>query len=392
MWKRIVLLMLSLYVLIGCLPACQSEKTEPIAQIHESQARFMATVLEIGDTYALVQPLEGESELTSADQISFDTTHLKDINVQVGSIVDITYAGQIMESYPAQIQAVAWALVTDLRDIEFTDQWLQKTHENKVDNHIFQDIVIDRIYANCFFAHCVIPMPYEIKLNGTLSEDWCPGDQVAVTYENTYYDDQSWHAEADLLTIEPSTFEPDEMVCYKPVIYLYPEQETDVEVRLDVNGQLTCTYPKYENGWCITAHPDGTLEDRSKMLYNYLYWEGKINAPYDFSKGFCIPGEDSAEFLEDALERLGLTRKEANEFIVYWLPLMEQNPYNIVTFQTDAYTSSAKLEVSPAADTVIRIFMAWKACDEYVQLEPQILTAPERKGFTVVEWGGTEIK
>ena len=44
------------------------------------------------------------------------------------------------------------------------------------------------------------------------------------------------------------------------------------------------------------------------------------------TEGFCVKGEDTAAFLEDALSKLGLNRKEANEFIVYWLPLMEQNP------------------------------------------------------------------
>ena len=34
----------------------------------------------------------------------------------------------------------------------------------------------------------------------------------------------------------------------KPVIYLYPEEVTDVTVQLDYDGQLTCTYPAYENG------------------------------------------------------------------------------------------------------------------------------------------------
>lgn len=78
------------------------------------------------------------------------------------------------------------------------------------------------------------------------------------------------------------------------------------------------------------------------------------------SKGFCVKGKDTAAFLEGALEQLGLTRREANEFIVYWLPHMEQNPYNIISFQTDAYTNAAELKVSPEPDTLIRVFMAWK--------------------------------
>ena len=45
----------------------------------------------------------------------------------------------------------------------------------------------------------------------------------------------------------------------KPVLYLYPEKETEVNVRLDYDGELTCTYPAYgEEGWTVTAAPDGT--------------------------------------------------------------------------------------------------------------------------------------
>ena len=95
---------------------------------------------------------------------------------------------------------------------------------------------------------------------------------------------------------------------------------------------------------------------------------------------------------EEALEKLGLNRKEANEFIVYWLPLMEQNPYNIISFQTDIYTDAATLKIDPAPDTLIRVFMVWKASDAFVELPEQELTAPERSGFTVIEWGGTEVQ
>lgn len=103
----------------------------------------------------------------------------------------------------------------------------------------------------------------------------------------------------------------------KPVIYLYPEAETDISVNLDLDGELTCTYPDYDDGWQVTASPDGTLKDKNRKIYNYLYWEGKADTEYDFSKGFCVKGEDTAEFLEEALYKLGLNRKEANEFIVY---------------------------------------------------------------------------
>ena len=65
---------------------------------------------------------------------------------------------------------------------------------------------------------------------------------------------------------------------------------------------------------------------------------------------------------------------------------------NIISFQTEAYTSSARLEVTPTPDSIIRVFMAYKSSDEYVKIEAQELTAPKREGFTVIEWGGTEVK
>ena len=178
----------------------------------------------------------------------------------------------------------------------------------------------------------------------------------------------------------------------KPVIYLYPEQETEVTVKLDYSGTLTATYPEYNDGWTVTAQPDGTLTDSSGKSYNYLFWEGKTNTEYDFSKGFCVAGEDTAEFLENALSQLGLTRREANEFIVFWLPRMQENEYNLIAFQDKAYTDSAVLDISPQPDSVLRVFMAWKSLDKAVDIEPQEFDSFQRSGFTVVEWGGCEVK
>ena len=178
----------------------------------------------------------------------------------------------------------------------------------------------------------------------------------------------------------------------KPVIYLYPEAETDVTVRLDYAGDLTCTYPAYDGTWRVTAAPDGTLTDERGQTYRYLYWEGTDNVQYDFAEGFCVPGSETAAFLEDALAQLGLTRAEANEFIIYWLPQMEQNAYNLISFQSDAYTDAAKLTITPQPDTLLRIFMAWKPLTSAVEISPQPLTAPERTGFTAVEWGGAKVQ
>ena len=73
------------------------------------------------------------------------------------------------------------------------------------------------------------------------------------------------------------------------------------------------------------------------------------------------------------------------------LPMMQNNEYNVISFQGDVYTDSAKLDIDPAPDTLIRVFMAWQASEIYVNIPEQELDAPEREGFTVVEWGGTKV-
>lgn len=189
-----------------------------------------------------------------------------------------------------------------------------------------------------------------------------------------------------------SACENDDYADEKPVIYLYPEEELDVTVKLDYAGKLTCTYPSYDDGWSVTAHPDGALTDADGEVYNYLYWEGAGSIDYDFSQGFCVAGSNTAVFLEDALAQLGLTRREANEFIVYWLPRMQENPYNLISFQSDTYTQAAQLSIAPAPDTLLRVFMAWKPLNKAVDIPAQTLTSPTRTGFTVVEWGGCCVK
>ncbi len=368
------------------------EKTSD-KEIKDDANKFIAEVLEIQETSALVMPIEGEIERSSADKISISFSG-KDIGVKVGDMVEIAYDGLIMETYPAKIRLTDWRIVKNLRTVEYTGPWLNKQSAEKQEYDPMEyNLIISEIYSNCFFAKSVIPSPYTYKINGSLSDNWCINDKVLVSAENIYTDFETFRTEAKLVKIEPSDFTPDPNMCYKPVIYLYPKKVTDVSVKLDlVGGGLTCTYPQYNGGWNVTATPEGILTDKNGREYNYLYWEGDVASNWDMSCGFCVKGEDTAEFLEYSLEKLGLNRKEANEFIIYWLPLMQENPYNVISFQADAYTDTAKLDVFPAPDTQIRVFMTYKASNEYVEIVPQELTAPERQGFTLVEWGGSEIK
>jgi hypothetical protein len=181
----------------------------------------------------------------------------------------------------------------------------------------------------------------------------------------------------------------------KPVIYLYPKTTKDVDVKLLYKGELSITYPEYRNGWNVRAYPDGRLINLyDGKEYSYLFWEGSDEDwKYDLTTGFVVEGNNTVKFLQDKLSELGLTSKEYNEFIVYWLPQMINNKYNLIHFASkEEYDDRAELVIDPKPDSMLRVFMVFKALDKPLQLEPQSFTTFERKGFSVVEWGGSEIK
>lgn len=220
--------------------------------------------------------------------------------------------------------------------------------------------------------------------------DFCTGEWIIQFKDKEVI--YTVYVTADGTVRETNTFNPDAALVAKPVIYMYPEQETEVTVKLDFDGKLTSTYPEYKDGWHVIAQPDGTLtEPNTGREYYCLFWEGVTETKYDLTTGFVVAGDDTKEFLEQTLSKMGLTDKEANEFIIYWLPQMEGNAFNLISFQQAAYTDSAELYIEPAPDSILRVFMVWKPISEPIEIAPQELTEFQRFGFTVVEWGGAKV-
>ena len=180
----------------------------------------------------------------------------------------------------------------------------------------------------------------------------------------------------------------------KPIIYLYPEKVTELSIKLGNPENITCSYPEYKNGWNVIANTDGTLIDTNtgRKLYS-LYWEGLNKDPISFEEGFVVKRNEITEFLEEKLKILGLNEFEAEEFIVYWLPKLQKNEYNLIRFATlDEINKNMPLEFSVQPDTIIRVLMQFKSLDNYIEIKEQKLETPERTGFVAVEWGGTEVK
>ncbi|WP_051269864.1 carboxypeptidase-like regulatory domain-containing protein [Flavobacterium suncheonense] len=183
----------------------------------------------------------------------------------------------------------------------------------------------------------------------------------------------------------------------KPVIYLYPTVKTEIDVVLDFKGKLRTTFPKYDKAWKVTAKPNGQIFDKnSKRYYSSLFWDGDINLPnahYGYQDGFVVAKENLTSFFIEKLEHIGLINQETNDFIQFWLPILEKNEFNFIHFQiNDACNAIAELNVTPKPETSLRVYMEFYGLKEFTVVKEQQLHKTERKGFTLVEWGGSEVK
>lgn len=95
---------------------------------------FYGKVIESKQNYIIVEPNEGEEIRKSADKISIDLGEYNDALYQVGTNVKITYTGYVMESYPAQVDAIKIELKSaENFEIRFYDKQPQTdTKINKI--------------------------------------------------------------------------------------------------------------------------------------------------------------------------------------------------------------------------------------------------------------------
>ena len=177
----------------------------------------------------------------------------------------------------------------------------------------------------------------------------------------------------------------------KPVIYLYTEKPIDVTINLKINkSKFTTIYPKFtsKNEWKLKANPNGEIIIDNKK-FPYLFWEADSYIAQDFSKGFIVKAEDAETFLEEKLKFLGLNERESCDFITFWLPVLLKNKLSLCSFQTEEFFKNFEMKIEPKPDSVLRVFLSIKKIDNITDIEEQALPNFERKGFTVVEWGGS---
>ena len=183
-----------------------------------------------------------------------------------------------------------------------------------------------------------------------------------------------------------------EQMVYKPAIYLYPTRPTQVDVTLTLRSSyFTRTIPAYNTGWHVLAQPNGQLTNLADgKTYPYLFWEAMERDPWPEAKeGFVVPRGDLEGFFREKLAYMGLIPAEYEEFIEFWLPKLQENAYSLICFTGEEYTARYPLEVNPAPDSLLRVFMIARPATGRESIAAQRLEPFTRKGFAVIEWGGT---
>jgi hypothetical protein len=145
------------------------------------------------------------------------------------------------------------------------------------------------------------------------------------------------------------------------------------------------------NAWVVFADSEGKIVDtQTGKEWPYLFWESPDEKiPISTKSGFVVQQSNVKSFFEEKLAYLGLSEQEIADFTEYWVPILTIKPWVFITFyEQNRIDQEAPLEITPAPDSIIRVYFDHLLLDAPIKTTPQTLTPGVRKGFTVTEWGG----
>ena len=179
-------------------------------------------------------------------------------------------------------------------------------------------------------------------------------------------------------------------VLRKPNIYIYPPETLQLEVILDfpLGGEVISSLPEYGTGWNVSVEPGGMIDN----TYRFLFYESTQPDAWQYSKGWIKNQADLEDFFRNDLLTAGFEGQEIEDFIEYWIPLLQDYPfYAIYPQNREVIEQLVELKFSAGPDTVLRLFYVIKGYEAAPVLHLAIPEEPDaflREGFFVVEWGG----
>ncbi|RKY52183.1 MAG: hypothetical protein DRP93_08585 [Candidatus Neomarinimicrobiota bacterium] len=173
----------------------------------------------------------------------------------------------------------------------------------------------------------------------------------------------------------------------KPNIYLYPEKKTKMSVSLQFphGGKVIESDPFYPLLWKnIKVKPNGKIDRK----YDFLFYEAEIPDLWQYSEGWVVAMDDLTEFFEKNLKDYSFNENEIEDFIEFWIPELINSPYyEIYPQYTEMVNQVIKLKISPYPDAKLRLHYVIKETEKYFDLPVPEISAFDRHGFTVTEWG-----
>ena len=181
-------------------------------------------------------------------------------------------------------------------------------------------------------------------------------------------------------------------VADKPNLYLYPDGDTEMSVRVDHGHKqdiVASEPPHGDDGWSGIAHPDGTFTqegDRAPFLFyevSLAPWQGRT---HQREAGWCIAGgPDAVDDMAKILEKYDFNAGEVDDFVEAWrhdLP------------PAAAYTVYPQTEVAHMAELVMEpelpVDRLWLLVEEGSGCAPLFepdVKPMDRRGAHGVEWG-----
>jgi hypothetical protein len=173
----------------------------------------------------------------------------------------------------------------------------------------------------------------------------------------------------------------------KPNIYLYPETNQRISVKLEfpLGGTLIKSDPDYGLGWLVDVEPNGRIDGQ----YDYLFYEARVPDLYQYSSGWIVHKDTLSAFFVHTMTQTGFTTREITDFTDYWGPrLISDSLYEVYPQQEQQLNGLIRLQVSPAPQSQLRLFFLIRPA----QVNEGCLTRPvlfkaNRNGYHLAEWG-----
>ncbi len=175
----------------------------------------------------------------------------------------------------------------------------------------------------------------------------------------------------------------------KPNIYIYPEQNIQLTVKLNfpIGGRVLVSIPEYGNGWNVSVDTSGLINS----YYSYLFYESTQPDIWQRNNGWIIKKSELESFFRANMTDYGFYGQEIQDFIEYWIPRLDNySYYNIYPQTKNLINNAIELGFSLEPDNFLRLFYVIKGIDDmpnYNLTKPVIDNSFERDGFFITEWG-----